>query len=285
MQNSWESNVTNEQLLSFDRLSAHVEQQQKKAQFRTLALSFATIGIAGLFLLYTFRQIESAQQQLNAVNSQIAGANAQREQAQASLKTAQEGLQAAQVRAAALARQVESLQGQLAESQKALADSQRELAETKQELAKAEKELAEALDLEQYIYHLNWGDLKSMYMEFGAPAMRILEVIDQLKDKVHWDRANDPSQAAYNSPGFAALVLQRLNRLPTNGNLAALARDTGTPNVGDIVVYEGGYHLFYFRDRSNTEFVVGMTPYGVTALNYDFGGKITGVLRTGLLTR
>jgi hypothetical protein len=39
--------------------------------------------------------------------------------------------------------------------------------------------------------------------------------------------------------------------------------------------------FIYFRDRRNNEFVVGMTPLGVTALDYNFASKI-GVLRTGL---
>ena len=95
-----------EQLLSFDSLSKQVERQQRKAQFRTLILSIVAIAIVGLFLLFTFRQIEHAQQQLKAVNSQIAEANANREQAQASLKTTQEELHAAEARAATLFQQV-----------------------------------------------------------------------------------------------------------------------------------------------------------------------------------
>ena len=49
-----------EQLLSFDSLSKQVERQQRKAQFRTLILSIVAIAIVGLFLLFTFRQIEHA---------------------------------------------------------------------------------------------------------------------------------------------------------------------------------------------------------------------------------
>jgi hypothetical protein len=215
-------------------------------------------------------------------------------------------------RASSLFQEVKSLEAQLAdtkkaltasqqkllESQKALADSQQQLVEaqaqaakTKAELAKANDELAqakedlsEALDLEQYIYHLNWGELKPMYMEYGSAA-EILHVINDLKDDVHWNSINDPTEKAYNSPGFATLVLHKLGRLPANDTLAKLPRDTGPANVGDIVVYEGGYHLFYFRNRSNEQFVVGMTPFGVTALTYDFGSKIIDVLRTGLSTR
>jgi membrane-associated HD superfamily phosphohydrolase len=274
--------MTNEQLLTFDRLSERVQQQQRKALFRTLLLSIATIAIAGLFLFFTYRKIDDAHQQLNvahqqlnAVKGQIDEANAKRDQAQASLKATQDDLKAAETRAATQVQQVKSLEAQLAEAQKALADS-------RQELTKAKEQLDEALDLQQYIYPLKWGELKPMYTLYGQGAFA-LQVIYELKDIVHWDRTNDPAQSAYNSPGFAALVLRQLHRLPAGG-LAALPRDMGTPNVGDIVVYEGGYHLFYFRDSSGTEFVVGMTPFGVTALHSDFGSKIMGVLRTGLLT-
>jgi hypothetical protein len=79
----------------------------------------------------------------------------------------------------------------------------------------------------------------------------IIEIIRQLKDRVHWDPTHNSLQGAYNSPGFATLVLQQLNRLPSTG-LAGLPLDMGTPNVGDIVVYEGGYRLFYFRTGETT---------------------------------
>jgi septal ring factor EnvC (AmiA/AmiB activator) len=47
----------------------------------------------------------------------------------------------------------------------------------------------------------------------------------------------------------------------------------------------GGYNSPFFRDYEQKPFVVGMTPFGVTALNYDFGVKPVAVLRTGLERR
>ena len=55
---------------------------------------------------------------------------------------------------------------------------------------------------------------------------------------------------------------------------------TSTPTTGDLVFYPGGYALFYFDDRSEGPFVLGMTPFGITALKPDFA-KPLGYRRTG----
>lgn len=94
----------------------------------------------------------------------------------------------------------------------------------------------------------------------------------------------DNSRGGYNSPAFAAGVLDRLH-LPNN--LAALPMRNGAPHPGDLVRYGGGgYTMFYFRDSSKAgtqrDFVVGMTPFGVIALDMDFGVPIIEVRITGL---
>jgi len=109
----------------------------------------------------------------------------------------------------------------------------------------------------------------------------VLEVIEQRRQDVHWGMANTP-EGGYNSPGFARLVWQQLGRQPA---FEQLPRDNADPHPGDIVIYESGYHLYFFRDYQQNPFVVGMTPFGITALNYDFGVKRVAVLHTGLETR
>jgi hypothetical protein len=156
-------------------------------------------------------------------------------------------------------------------------------ADLQKALADSKKALAEALDLGKYVYKLNWGETKMMFVEFGSAAP-ILEVVTNLKGRVHWGMSNTQA-GGYNSPGFATLVMQQLHKLPIGGNLDSLPRDNGTPNVGDIVVYDSGYHMFYFRDHDRREFVLGMTPFGVTALNYEFGSKRVGIIHTGFAQR
>ena len=259
MQSSWGCDVPTSQPVTFNELTRRIEQGHRKALVRTFVLSFMTVAIAAVFLVFILRELERANQQLETVNNQISVANAAVEKAQTELKTAQDALQAAVGRATTLQDQVVALEAQLATSKKAL---------------------AEALDLGKYVYKLDWRELKMMYVENG-PAVEVLDVIQHLKDQVHWGMSNTQA-GGYNSPGFAKLILQKLRRLPADADLASLpSQDPGPPNAGDVVVYESGYYLFYFRDHEKREFVVGMTPFGVASLNYDFGVKRTAILRTG----
>ena len=63
----------------------------------------------------------------------------------------------------------------------------------------------------------------------------------------------------------------------------SLDRDDGRPKQGDIILYNGGYAMFYFRDSNNVEFVLGMTFRGIVALKADCGAKCRGVIRTGIV--
>jgi hypothetical protein len=256
---------------SFDDLSARIAQSQRKALLRTFVLAFATVAVAALFLVFVLGKLNDAYRQLAQVNDRIetataAGAKAQRaldqarhdlEQAQRELATAQGSLKSETERATALQSQVVALETQL---------------------TALKKQLMEALDLGKHVYKLEWGELKEM-ASLGGAAASVLEVINSLKSQVHWGMSNTPA-GGYNSPGFAKLVLQRLHKLPDDGNLDSLPHGPEPPVAGDIVVYQGGYHLFYFRDHTGKEFVVGMTPFGVLSLNYDFEKRL-GVLHTG----
>jgi hypothetical protein len=232
-------------------LDERIARAHRKAWIRTLVLSLATVLVALGFLFFTYWQVREAQgaRQLEAVRTEKA--IQARSDAEAKLKAAQEALSAA-------TEQTNKLQQQIGELQ---------------------TQLAQALDLEKHIYKLDWAELKMMASENG-PATDLLMKIESLKSKVHWGMANTAA-GGYNSPGFAALVLG--GRLP-NGNLASLPQEAGPPYPGDVILYPGGYRLFYFRDHQRNEFVVGMTPFGVVALNYDFARPIA-VLRTGISRR
>lgn len=53
------------------------------------------------------------------------------------------------------------------------------------------------------------------------------------------------------------------------------------PHTGDLAFYPSGYALFYFEDPHGGPFVLGMTPFGITALKPDFAT----VLRYGRVRR
>jgi hypothetical protein len=264
---------------SYAQLSDRIERGHRRSLLRTIVLSIAVLAVAAGLLFVTLQALERANRQLDGANQQIASADRELQAVtrkiattsagvavvQAGLATVQISLQAATQRAAALQAQVATQQTQLAEKQA--------------QLAAAQTALADALDLGKQVYTLNWGELKLMYVENG-PAVEVLEAVQQMKDQLRWGLANT-REGGYTSPGFARLVLQQLRRLPPDGELSALPRDDGLPQPGDVVLYDSGYALFYFRDHERREFVIGMTPFGVASLNYDFGVKRTGVLRSG----
>jgi hypothetical protein len=45
-----------------------------------------------------------------------------------------------------------------------------------------------------------------------------------------------------------------------------------------LVFYRTGYVMFYFTDQRNSPFVIGMTPFGILALDPDFA-RIIGYRR------
>lgn len=249
------------QELNIEDLNRRIELGQRKALWRTFGLSVVTVGAAVLVLLFTLREIEGANRKLAAANAeldsvslQIAVTNDARAKAEADLATAI-------TQSATLQAEVGDLTAQLDETKKAL---------------------AEALDLKKHVYKLEWDQLKMMYATYGEAAELLGKIMD-LRESTQWDMSNTPERG-YNSPGFAALVLNKSGHAPADGSLSSLPRDAGKPNVGDIILYAGGYHMFFFRDQQRREFVVGMTPFGVEALNYDFARR-SAVLRTGFPQR
>jgi hypothetical protein len=49
---------------------------------------------------------------------------------------------------------------------------------------------------------------------------------------------------------------------------------TTQPRTGDLVFYSAGYAMFYFADPRDGPFVLGMTPFGITALKSDFAKPV-----------
>lgn len=238
-------------------LNQRIEQAQRKALLRTIVLSVAIVVVAAIVLLYTLREIDSANRKLAEASTELEQVSTHIAEANDARMKAETDLKAALAQSAALKSEVSDLSRQLDD---------------------AKKTLAEALDLGKYVYKLDWSEAKMMATTNGAAA-EVLIVINELKDQVKWGMSNT-SDGGYNSPGFAALVLGRLGRMPADGSLNSLPHDNEAPNVGDIVTYDGGYHMFYFKDSEGREFVVGMTPFGVEALTYDFARRGE-VLHTG----
>jgi len=225
----------------YETLNKQVHRNQRKALIRTITLSIAAMLFTITFLIISFEQLRSAREQLH--------------EAQYHLTQTTEQLKVAENRVHELKKQVQNLTS---------------------ELNKTETLLLSALDLAKYIHPLGWDTFKTMSV--GSPhAGDILTEILHLKDDTRWG-LGESLQGGYTSPGFANLVLTKLH-YPTIDKLQRSTTDT--PQPGDIVMYKGGYYLFFFgtpHDR-NGWFVAGMTPFGVIALDYDFGVERIGIIR------
>lgn len=252
----------------FDDLDARIARRERSSLVRTIVASLVVIAVAAAFLWFTLRELNEAsarlsdvKAQLDAVQQDLVAAQSQRDTAVAEAKAAaaaQDAAIEARNKAETAARELEGQVGKL-----------------QQQVADLEIALKESLNLEKHIYKLDFYDLKSIYA-VDARAADLLSAIANLRSDVRWGIKNTQEEGTYNSPGFADLVLRQFG-----SQLSGLKRDKGPPRPGDIVTYASGYHLFYFRDIDGKEFVVGMTPFGVLALNYDFGVKRGDVLRTG----
>jgi hypothetical protein len=264
-------------------LDRRIERAHRTALVRTVVLSVAVVAAAAAFLSFIVQQAERANTRLQELNTQIDTAKTAAAAADARVATANAQAARAAERVASAEAAHAKAEAELKTAQDQTAKLQQQITELEGKLAASQKALAEALDLQKNVYKLNWDELKMMAAESGAAA-QLLEKIFGQKDRVRWGMSNTPA-GGYNSPGFATLILQQVNRLPAGRSLNELPRGDGPPRLGDVVVYESGYSLFFFRDHLRREFVIGMTPLGVLALNYDFGSRRVAVLRTGLSNR
>lgn len=237
----------------FEKLERRVAHGERRAFLRTLVAMAIPVAAAAVILALTYGEIEDAQAKLQTVEGALAEA-----------KTAE----------AKAKRETRALE----DKAKAAVD---EAKSAEQRLAELETRLQDAAKFDRHLYPLGWGGVKSaatLVRDGGHVLMLLLEMRSA---GFGWSFANTPDKG-FTSPGFAAFVLAELGKLPKDSALAEFRQLPVTrdrPKPGDIVLYEGGYAMFYFEDRQGQAFVVGMTPVGITSLQADFGPKRTGVIR------
>jgi hypothetical protein len=98
-------------------------------------------------------------------------------------------------------------------------------------------------------------------------------------NEVGWHLGGYSPEVGFDSPSFAVHMINKYasTKIPSDDRykIREILPPTSNPKVGDIVYYENGYAMFYFKYR-NQPFVVGMTPIGLASLNFDFGPKRQG---------
>jgi hypothetical protein len=180
------------------------------------------------------------------------------------------------------AREVESLRTEklrLDSDLRQLRDQNWKLEEQKREL---ETRLLEATELVKYERPINLEDIKSVASR-NLKAGQILERVFGLRQGgVRWHLGGRSPQVGFDSPSFAVFILSELRltgtELPRTGDdpgtwLREKLPETAELRSGDLVLYNSGYAMFYFEIPGREPFVIGMTPFGITALKPDFARR------------
>ena len=165
------------------------------------------------------------------------------------------------------------------------------LHETERQLRDTEAALREATNLKKYVVPIDYISVKHIAVNNPGVFDLLHNILTESRD-IKWHLNGKSPEEGFDSPGYAAYVLKRAGKgqsvsFSDIGNssirqqlLAELPhKPINSPlQSGDLIIYKGGFSMFYFVEESSAsshelrkrEFVIGMTPLGVTALEKHF---------------
>lgn len=162
----------------------------------------------------------------------------------------------------------------------------RTIARLQGELDAVEMRLQETTEITRHVHPIDMVDMKMIFSTIPARVADALgTILEQRERDVGWRLGGTAPEQGFDSPSFAAFVLERHGALPpaSGGAEDLLSRSrrlfqdlpaATTPQPGDLVFYPSGYALFYFLDQRREPFVIGMTPSGIVALDPDFAPPV-----------
>jgi hypothetical protein len=218
------------------------------------------VGLTALLLLYTAREVQQAQQRVQSLQAESRTYTVQIDSLKKDAETFRAQAQSLEAQAGKYKAQVDHLQVQLAD---------------------AEKRLASAADLGQFVRPISFIELKELASRIPGSELLLREILQLRERGVTWKLGGQLPEQGFDSPSFAMYILRRIRAAdveprPGESLLAASRRLYETlppapqPRSGDLAFYPAGYALFYFEDPLKGPFVLGMTPFGITALKPDF---------------
>ena len=165
-------------------------------------------------------------------------------------------------------------------------ESTRTIEQLQGELETLQASLQETTEITRHVHAIDMVDLKAIFSTVPPRVAEVLRTVLELRERnVGWRLNGTAPEQGFDSPSFAAFVLERHGALP----LAAAGREdllsrsrrlledlpaAATPQPGDLVFYPSGYALFLFLDQRRQPFVIGMTPSGIVALDPDFAERV-----------
>lgn len=147
-------------------------------------------------------------------------------------------------------------------------------------IAQLKEAMELAINYKDKRFEFNFGIDKYMHSRYPKQ----IRLLDEMRNLIEsgnakWYLGGTTLEKGFDSPSFAAYMLNRFTKSQVEISdryiLPTVLTKIQSPSVGDIVFYEHGYAMFYFEYK-NEPFVIGMTPLGLSSLQYDFGVKRLG---------
>lgn len=142
-----------------------------------------------------------------------------------------------------------------------------------------ENRIRETTVFDRNRYQMDWDNAKMLLSGAGHKQERlIIDIIEMKYSGVGWKLNGYSPDAGFDSPSFAAWLLNKNEILQIEPSqryrLSEILPETDNPRTGDLIFYDSGYAMFYFRDRYGHPFCIGMTPLGIAALEINFGPRL-----------
>jgi hypothetical protein len=143
--------------------------------------------------------------------------------------------------------------------------------------------------LSRHIFSLHNLSVERLSSRSPKAARLLNRVLELRRQRVPYSVAGQSLDEGFDSPNFAAFVLRDQNLLGNQQNANLLANISRIwkqspavrqPFPGDLAFYPDGYVFFYFEDRFRGPFIIGMTSFGILALDFKFA-KPLGYRRVG----
>jgi hypothetical protein len=245
-------------------LLERIERREQSARRRTVLYSLLPVSLTVVLFGYTASSVRSAEKQVDGLKNEATTYTTQIDTSKKVAETSKAQAQSLQVDVENYKNQVTELQAQLAETQKAL---------------------SETVTLSRGLRTIDYANAKDLASRFPGSESLLLELLELRQRRTKWKVGGQSFQEGFDSPSFAMHMLRQKRASgsePRPGeSVSDASRDlynrlppTTQPRTGDLVFYPAGYAMFYFDDREEGSFVLGMTPFGITALKSNFAKPV-----------
>lgn len=263
----------------YESLNQSIEEYERKARRRAWVSSLIPLFFGAVLLAYTVWQINNygkiladVRNDLEKTSQELIGAQNSLVQSRNELEEARSELAQTRSELAATEEKLSSTQEELEAAQTRLEDLRKQLEQISEQLRDTNLYIEKNVEVD--LFALKEGP------DFG-PTPGVGDVLSYVLNlqlsRVRWNPIGFSVEEGFDSPSFAIHVLQEcgLYTGPADSetrpwNLAVLGGSIPRPSNGDLVYYlPSGFAMFYY-ELDGRNFVIGMTPVGILAMEPDF---------------